>query len=491
MENQNILGIYLSSHNAYVVCTEANGTNAKVISCFSVSVEHEQPGAADWSRLASLIAQQCAKRNLVFSEVAVALDCSAFMQHEVHSNFDSSKQIAQTIRFDTEEALATDVSDVAISFEMISSGKQGSDLNVFTATKNLLSEIINALAASNLDAASIEPDVICLSRFIKTKLNQNNEQNSESLFAVMSPRNCYFTSPFRKRKFDRTLPISSGQNKTDLLKIQVPVTTALLGVDGKISRLEILDSSGSVEIQQLQEKLPITVEDLKPALGEIAPPSQTSEISDIAEFAIALGAAEGLTDKYHTTTNFRNDFMPYLGRKRRLEKTLKFISISAIVIFIALGLSLHIQLIQKNRPVKQLNRKLAEDYSDVMLGKKMSDNTSQAIRSLESELRRIKSVKSGQFGASGDSSVPAQLALVLSAFNNNDIAKQTNLNIDRISITGRNIIISGDTSNRANTLKLLTEIKKLMDVQQEQLGSKDNRDTFNITAGIKSQTRSQ
>lgn len=491
MENQNILGIYLSSNSASVVCTDAHGANSKIISCFSISIEKEQSAAADWSRLASLIAQQCAQRNLVFSEVAVALDCSAFMQHEVHSNFDSAKQIAQTIRFDTEEALATDVSDVAISFEIISSGRQGSDLNVFTATKNLLSEIINALAASNLDAASIEPDVICLSRFIKTKLHQNKEQDSESLFAMLSQRNCYFTAPFRKRKFDRTLPISRGQNKTDLLKIQVPVTTALLGVDGKISRIEILDSTNSVEIQQLQEKLSIAIDDVKPAFADIIPQSQTSEGDDVVEFAIALGAAEGLADKHHTTTNFRNDFMPYLGRKRRLEKTLRFISISAVVIFIALGLSLHIQLIHKNRPVKQLHRKLAEDYSDVMLGKKMSDNTTQAIRSLESELRRIKSVKSGPFGASGDNSVPAQLALVLSAFNNKDMAKQTNLNIDRISITGRNIIISGDTSSRANTVKLLTEIKTLMDVQQEQLGNKDNRDTFNITAVIKSQTRSQ
>ena len=49
-----------------------------------------------------------------------------FMQHNVHSKFNDPKQIAATVRFDAEEALATDISDLAIAFKITSSNQAGS-----------------------------------------------------------------------------------------------------------------------------------------------------------------------------------------------------------------------------------------------------------------------------------------------------------------------------------------------------------------------------
>ncbi|MDD5011826.1 MAG: hypothetical protein PHQ00_06860, partial [Phycisphaerae bacterium] len=455
---------------------------------FSISAESEQQDSPDWSRLTNLIAQQCAQRNLTFSEVSVALDCDMFMQHEVHSSFDSPKQISSTIRFDTEEALATDISDVAIGFEVTSSGSQGSELNVFTVRKNLLSEIITALAGSGLDATGIEPDVICLSRFINAKLPHKKNQDAGLLFAMLSKRNCYFIAPFDSKNFQRTLLISQGQNRLDLLAAQVPITTALLSTGRKITHLDVWDSTNSLDAPLLQQRLGLDTTYAETGLSDNVTEEKLSQCADKVEFAIAFGAAVGLAEKQQTT-NFRNDYMPYLGRKRKLEKTLKVISISAIIVFIALGLSLQVQLIQKNKPIRQLRKKLAEDYSDVMPGKKMPDSTAQVIKNLQGEIRRIRSIKNDQIGSSGEGSVSAKLAAVLAAFNSDDVTKHTNLNIEMITITGKNRTIRGDTSSRANTLKLLQKIREKMDVQQEQLGNKENRDTFSITVVPKAHTR--
>ena len=128
MESQNCLGIYISKDTATVVCLDSQGKNSNVLGCFSVSVEEQ--GQVNAQALASLIVQGCAERELKFSEVAVALDCAMFMQHNVRSEFSDPKQISATVRFDTEEALAMDITDVALAFEIASSDQAGSGLNV-------------------------------------------------------------------------------------------------------------------------------------------------------------------------------------------------------------------------------------------------------------------------------------------------------------------------------------------------------------------------
>ena len=123
MESQNYLGIYLSKNTAIVVCLGPQKKDGDGLKCFRVSVEGQEK--EDMQALAGLIAQGCTERNLKFSEIAVALDCAMFMQHSVHSEFKDPKQIAATVRFDTEEALATDITNVAVAFEIASSDQNG------------------------------------------------------------------------------------------------------------------------------------------------------------------------------------------------------------------------------------------------------------------------------------------------------------------------------------------------------------------------------
>ena len=91
MESQNYLGIYLSKSTAMAVCLNLHGRIKKVEGYFSVSAEQQAfPG---WQKLTEQIKLGCEQRGWKFSEVRVALDCSMFMQHDIHSNFHDAKQI--------------------------------------------------------------------------------------------------------------------------------------------------------------------------------------------------------------------------------------------------------------------------------------------------------------------------------------------------------------------------------------------------------------
>ena len=482
MKGQNYLGIYISRNAATVVCLGSQGRDRNIQGCFSVSAEEsEEPNL---QVLANLISQGCAERELEFSEVAVALDCAMFMQHNVHSEFDDTKQIASTIRFDAEEALATDITEVAIAFKITSSNQTGSELAVFTAQRKVLSDILLSLQSNNIDPVTIEPDVNCLSRFISQ--NVSVPEDLRPLFAVLSRRNGYFIVPHlrvgggvQKQSAVRTFLLSPAQSRTELLAREVPVTAGLVETDEPINCLKVFDSAGSVNCQQLSEKLGIETSGID-WLQEAAAESQTmADCADPADFAIAYGAALAHLEKVQSI-NFRNDFSPFQGKKVRLQRALKFASYSMVVLMLAVGLYFQLQLLQKNKYRNQLREKLGKEYSAIMLGKKPPAKIKDTVKALGTEKRRTESINKGLLSTTGKKSVSAKLTLMLKAFNK--CAAQTKLNVDSISITTKAISIAGNTSSRPNTLRLRKEIEKtkLGDLK-DSLETKGGRDNFRIT----------
>jgi len=473
---KNYLGIYLSKDKASVVCLGVEGGNHNLLGCFSVSVEEQEEQKPQ--ELSRLIAGGCADRELKFSEVAVALDCAMFMQHNVQSEFSDPKQITATIRFDAEEALAMDITDLAIAFKITSSDQTGSELAVFTTQRKQLSDIILSLQSNNIDPITIEPDVNCLSRFILQNIPP--PQDSHSLFGILSSSSGYFIA-FAKSQETlalRTFLVSPKQDRGELLAREVPIASALAGTDKSINYIKVFDSIGSVNCQQLSEKVGIETSLIDPVKAAATQPEVLADCAGPVDFAIAYGAALSHLEK-DRSANFRNDFMPYQGKKVRLQKALKFLSLSMIVLMLAVGLYFQLQLMQKNKYRNRLRKKFEKEYSAVMFGKKAPPKTSP-VKKLAGELRRIKDLKSGQLSITGEEPISAKLTRVLEAFNK--CAGQTNLNIDSISITSKNVSIAGDTSSRRNTLKLFEAIKKEnLEILQQQLNAKGGRDNFSIT----------
>jgi hypothetical protein len=490
VESHNYLGIYISTDKATVICLNILGKVAKVLGSFSVSVDTDEQEHMRF--LAGLIAQGCAKRKWSYSEVAVALDCAIFMQHSVHSEFSDPKQIAATIRFDTEEALATDVTNIALAFEIASSGQDGSELNVFTAERKVLTEILDSLQTHNLDPVTIEPDVSCLSRFICHKGYSAQSGQSGTLFGILSLRNGYLIIPpvpggsgFQKASTVRTFLVGSTQNRGDLLLREVLVTTALVKSGEPINNLKVFDSAGTIDHQKLSERLGLKSDGIA-LLDESQADSQVAEDGfEPVNYAIAYGAALAFSDKGRRV-NFRDDFSPFQGKKVKMQRALKFSVVSVTILLIAVGMFFQAKLMRASKDNRRVRAKFSENYSAVMMGKKLSKKAkpAEAIRKLNTELGRLKNAKKGLMTIEGEMSISSKLTLVLTAFNK--CAKQTNLNIKSITIAVKDILVTGDTSSRQSTLKFLETLRNSdLNVLRQNLDIKGNRDNFSITLAPK------
>lgn len=471
------LGIYLRKDSATVVNLSLAGKERKILSCFTVSVEDS--AEQSMSGLANLIGQGCAKRGLEFSEAGVALDCGMFMQHNIHSEFTDSKQIAATVRFDAEEALATDVSDISIAFKVTSSDSSGSEIAVFTAKKDILSDVIESLQSNNIDPVTVEPDVHCLSKFITQNISL--AEQSYRFFTMLSDSNGYFVIPteYGKSTIMRTFLLGSRRDRGEVLSREVPLTKAFIEMTEPVKSVEVFDSSDSVDCSFLSEKVGMEVNrfDLAGSLG--IEEEKLGEFADMVAASIGYGAAL-LDSEKSPTIDLRSDFMPYLGKRIRLQKAAMFLSISLTVLMMALGIYSQIRLHQTNKPLKAIRSQFKEDYAAVMLGKSRPAKAKEAVSKLSTELRRIKNVKSGQLSMTGEKSISAKLTMVLSAFNK--CASRTDLKIEKISITSKNIRILGNTSSRKNTLSLRKAIEQSgLKISNDSAESKGGRDIFVIT----------
>ncbi len=479
MEVQKSLGIYLRKETATVVCLGKEDGGSRVPEAFSVSIEDKEEKSIQG--LINLIAQTCSERRIQFSETAVALDCSMYMQHNVHSEFTDLKQISQTVRFDIEEVLATDATDKAIAFTINSTGEEGSTLTAFTAKKELLTDIIAALQSNKMDPVTIEPDVNCLGRYISIRLD--GSEQGYPLFAILSKHNAYYISGITGADKSGALStraclLGKNRNRTEFLHREIPITIAFSEAEEKISRVRVYDAADSLDYENLSEGLTIKAEKVN-LLEEAGIEPQTAEAcEDAVSFASAYGAAVAYSDK-GLIIDFRDDFMSYQGKKKRFQKAMRYLSVSVTVLLIALGVYLQMQLFQQNTNLSKANKRFGDEYATVMMGQSLPKKENP-VKKLGRELVRVRSLKSGRSSATGEKSTSTKLTLILAAFNK--CAAQIDLRIANISITSHTITVDGTTSSRKNTLQLRKAIEKNnLKIQKDSLELKGGRDSFRIT----------
>jgi hypothetical protein len=278
----------------------------------------------------------------------------------------------------------------------------------------------------------------------------------------------------------RTFLVGPTRARAELLAREVSVTTALLENEEPINCFKAFDSTGSVNYQQLSEKLGFEASGVDFAEAAATEPQSLADCADLVDFVIAYGAALAHSEKPQSI-NFRSDFMPYQGKKQRMEKALKFASISVTVLLLALGVYFQMPLLKTNEYRSELRKKFAKDYLVVLPGeKKLPAKFRDAVRKLSSEDRRIQYHQSGRFGAAGEESMMSKLTLVLQAFNK--CAAPTNLKINKVSITTKNIRIEGDTASFKKTLDLRKSIEKSnLVILQDNITEKSGRSNFSIT----------
>ncbi|MCK5175140.1 MAG: hypothetical protein KAR47_17225, partial [Planctomycetes bacterium] len=143
----------MSHEMAVAVLLSKHGSNRNILGCFSVRKDQILDDEQDdpHKNMVKILVRKFAEKKLNFSEVSVALDCSLFTQHDIRSGLTDYKQIANTIRFDVEEAVAMDAMELAVAFDITSKDETGSNVAVYTAKRDELSQILSSIEANGID----------------------------------------------------------------------------------------------------------------------------------------------------------------------------------------------------------------------------------------------------------------------------------------------------------------------------------------------------
>jgi hypothetical protein len=272
--------------------------------------------------------------------------------------------------------------------------------------------------------------------------------------------------------------VAPSQNRKALLAREALVTTALAGAADSTKTLSVLDIHDKSIDRDLAQRVPVNVVECDLAKMRGLATGDLADDASLVDVAIAYGAALPESEK-DRGINFRNDHMPYLGKKVRLQKAVRFFSISLTILFLAAGVYAHTQLMGVRRRQTALREKLEPDYIAVMPGATELPSRMGAVADrLERELRGLEAEKGGRIDPK---SISAKLTLVLAALKS--CAAQTDLHVDTITLTAQSTQINGDTSSRRNTLKVFDSMKEAgLDLRQESYHPEGSRDAFSVSA---------
>jgi len=455
LERKKTLGIYIGNGWATGAVVSEHGDGFELCDCFRVSVEETEQG--EGQSVGGLLAQVRQQRELAFTEVAVALDCAMFTQHSMHSEFTDARQIARTVKFDAEDSFAIDASELAVGFNIAKVSESGSELNLFAANRKLLADLLLDLQSNGFDPVTIEPDVTALRRFAGSRLGLKAQSNA--ILAILSGHSCYLIEPAGGdvNAAGRTFLIGSGQDTTQLLNRQIRLTLAQRRGGEPIESVRLADETGQVNCGALRKSLGIEVgmvdlaEASVPAVAASgegegnmeADENSALECADRTGVAIAYGAAVGRLTRSEVA-DFRVDFAPYQGRKVLVETALKTLSIYVTIILLTAGLYFQLRVMTKNRQRGQLRENLKQQYTAVMDAKSLPGDF---LRKLDGELGRVKAGSSVR--RPGEQSLAELLTFTLEAINS--APGRIDLKIDSISVSPRNIIITGSTRSQQHT----------------------------------------
>ena len=473
MQQQNCLGIYLAKNSASAVLTTEQADNTQLLDCFTVSTDPEQesnPGA-----LAPLIAQKLAGKDHDLMQVYLTIDCALYAQHSLHSEFTDYKQIAGIIKFDAEEIVTTDATEFAVAFQITNANETGSDITIFTADRQLFTNILTDFQTVGLDPILVEPDIVCLARFLRQNIKLNPQQ--VPLFAILAQQSCYIIIPHSATHAPlvRSFLTAPGQDLTQLLARQIAITIASQNLDQTFTDLVLAGDTDLINLETLNQTtgMETQVADIAKIIN--LNPHMLENCPSLAHPAIACGAAIAEITKTEKA-DFREDSAPYQGRKRIMQKALRILSVSLIILLVAVGAYFQLQVLKNKNYTKRLEKRAADEYSKAMYGRKPPAQE-PIVSKLRRELINVEKIQKG-LGPGDDNSPPAKLTFILEAVNN--VPKNVDIKITDISITQKTMRITGDANSRQSTLAFFNAIKehKKLKKSHENLSQKGNRDTF-------------
>ncbi len=479
MEQINRLGIYWSRHSATGVVLANRGTHPGVVACLTVRISEDQPAES----VAQALTEAIRRKGLTYTDSFVAVDAANYTQHNLHTAFTEFKQIAHTIKFDIEESIATDATNLSIAFAIAGVEADGSSVAVFTGDRTAMIEMLGQMQRAGLDPETVEPDIICLARFFQQGFVAPGQ--TRPLFVVFGEKTCYilsFTEDHHPRV--RSFVLSASVNKTAILAREIPLTIAAMNVGGAFTGVFIAGATEGIDVRDLSERIGIPTE----RIDTLKLTGTESHLVDDAtpEAAFLAAYAAALPPTRTRRADFRPDSVPYQGRRRVLQQALRTVCLCTTVILLAVGLNIRIQISRHHRTVADLKSKLLVDYGPIMNTPELpirESVTSKLTRTLTQLDKAAKGLGSGD-----DNSVVSRLTYLLEAINNamqvseTQSANKIGLDLERIEVGPKAVSIKGTTTGRKATQAMVDAIKaggKLFPTNS-MLKEENNRDNFQI-----------
>lgn len=471
MEPTTSIGLYVSRQRAAAIRLSSQGPGVLGDGLAIVPVE------GDSTQTIALAAARQIRQWGGAEQVFVALDCSYYTQYTLQSEFSDARQIESTIKFDAEEAAATDAVNLAVAFGITAPLPTGSEVTAFTADRQTATDILLDLQEGGIDPVMIEPDAVCLARALEHSVKLS--EHPDTLYILTAEHNGYLIQPGKSGFAPklRSFLLAAGQDRTAAL-----IREALLAITGwdethPLKKIVFLESCEGIDKQKLAERTGLEVR-TESAIAKLSFESGTQRPLPTGDLLIAAGACLSSVDKGYVS-DFRRDFMPYQGKRRAMESSLRVVSISLAVFLAAIAVFFQAKTYRYNSYTRQVKAKLAEEYRGVMYG--VNPPSTENVNSrLKRTLVNAKRAQEG-LGPGDDKSVPARLTFLFEAINNSP--KTVDVDIQQIAVSERSMRVKGDTNSRKSTLDLFESIKKNPKLKfgSERLGMVGARDTFEIT----------
>lgn len=484
MEHIDCLGLYIYQERAVGVLLSPHGGTYKLAGEFVL------PTPADTDEpplpLAERISRALAEKNLRFEQLCVALDAAEYTHQVVHSEFSEVRQIAQTIRFDTEEAIATDISEMAIAFTVTELGERGSDVSVFTTSRSRISVTLNDLQSRKLDPAIMEPDIACLGRYLEEMFGIDDE--TQTLYVVLGEHACYMlnASGTKTSPRVRSFLIRPDQDINAVLRKQIPMTLAAMNTPGGVTKIVLAGETDKVNRTALKEQILMEIDTLD--LDKSKSLEREAGAQGIRSFERAIACGAALAEiTLRRRTDFRRDFAPFLGKRKIMQKLGVVISASITIALIAVAAFYQFKAFKEKSYVRRLEEKMRTQYKQIMMGQVYRTTYGRMDQRLGNEVRKLENIHKGLLG--DDSSVTAQLTYVLETINR--LPTALDLEVEEISLSPQRMSLRGTTASRNQTLDFFKEIDKHPNLKRsnEFLKEAGSRDSFSVNIDMARETR--
>ncbi|HSV27770.1 MAG TPA: hypothetical protein VLH60_07740, partial [Sedimentisphaerales bacterium] len=365
--------------------------------------------------------------------------------------------------------------NLAVTFEVLAVDEAGSEVSVYAADKKAMSGVLAEFQKAGFDPLAFEPESATLARWLDAVVPRN--ERTGAMYVLFAGDACCLVvyAPGRDAPLIRTIIVPPGA-ATAALAREITLTVASLKLQAPLSAVRVFDLKGRTDLALLRQRLGVPVDpfDLMTAAG-FTPAIVDQPLEPLA-VAAACGAAMGDFIKSRRA-DFREDFSPYLGRTRIVDKTVKAISLALTFIVVAVGIYLQLRLFVINRDRQLLADTIAPDYRAAMHTQNVPP-LSEAVNRLNSELRAVRGLKAGMLG---QETVTGLFTNFLEAAN--ALPRSVDLQLNSIRVTPRAITLSGSTDRPENTLALLKKVGDSPYLASENLTQqfKNGRDEFGVT----------